>query len=505
MNTRESFLCTFKPMHMMKTILLTASLLLSHAIFGQNKNVGINTNTPDPTAVLHLESTDQGLLVPRLTTTQRDAIAAPATGLIIYNTDFNQEEIFNGTCWIPSYLKTCDDCAVEINFQQALYNIDRMSTMSITAPIDIVQSTPGGATLPVNLTVVHTFTEETDITLSQYSVNGTATITMSIQTNVFERGGDHFVTIFANCGENIIAKTLTINVALCDLVTITTDQMNYDLSANGITGNSCVVVTIEDNVSIRSADATIPAFTTGAINPACKMGIINRGLTFGKGGDAPIQMTVNGQNGGDALVLNCDTEIRNTGMIYAGGGAGLTVGIFQPVNLGPFTICLAVGAGGGGGMPDGLGGGDTQGICNIILGLWESGNDAESLYDDDEGAPVSKGIVQPFSLGPIQGAFAVKANGGGGGDFGEPGTTITNPVDFTGTYLEICINIPFIGTICAPVPGLSGALNSISNAIYNALLNVSPGQAGFAIRRSGLVNIEDGNYQTVSIRGQIGL
>jgi hypothetical protein len=492
-------------MRMMKTILFATSLLLASTSFGQNKNVGINTNTPDPSAVLHLESNDQGLLVPRLTTLERDAIAAPAIGLIIYHTDELQEELWNGTCWVPTYLKTCDDCEVDIAFAQATYNIDRMSTMSISAPITITQSTPGGVVLPVELTVVHTFTEETDVTLSQYSVTGTTTLNIDILTNVFERGGDHYVTIFANCGDRIVAKTLVINVAMCDLVNITTDQTNYDLSANGITGNSCVVVTIEENVSIRSNDATIPAFTTGAINPACKMGIIHRGLAFGRGGDAPIQMTVNGQNGGDAMVLGCDTEVRNTGMIYAGGGAGLTVGIFQPVNFGPFTVCLAVGAGGGGGMPDGLGGGDTQGICNIILGLWESGNDAESLYDDDEGAAVSKGISQPFAFGPIQGVFAVKANGGAGGDFGEPGGTIANPVDFSGTSLEICINIPFIGTICAPIPGLSGALNGISNAIYNALLNVSPGQPGFAIKRTGVVNIEDGDYQTVSIRGQIGL
>lgn len=491
---------------LMKTILFAAVILIaSTTSFGQNKNVGINTNTPDPSAVLHLESDNQGLLVPRLTTLERDAIAAPALGLIIYHTDELQEEIWNGTCWVPTYLENCDDCEVDITFQQATYNIDRMTTMSISAPVTITQSTPGGTVLPVELTVVHTFTEETDVMLSQYSVTGTSTINIDILTNVFERGGDHYVTIFANCGERIVAKTMTINVAMCDLVNITTDQTNYDLSANGITGSSCVVVTIEENVSIRSADATQPAFTTGTINPACKIGIIHRGLVFGRGGDAPIQMTVNGQDGGDAMVLGCDTEIRNTGMIYAGGGAGLTVGLFQPVNLGPFTVCLAVGAGGSGGMPDGLGGGDTQGICNVILGLWESGNDAESLYDDDEGAAVSKGISQPFSLGPIQGVFAVKANGGAGGDFGEPGGTIANPVDFTGTSLEICITLPFIGTICAPIPGLSGILNNISNSIYNALLNVAPGQAGYAIRRAGSVNIEDGDYQTVSVRGQIGI
>ena len=195
-------------MRMMKTILFATSLLLASTAFGQNKNVGINTNTPDPSAVLHLESNDQGLLVPRLTTLERDAIAAPATGLIIYNIDLLEEELWNGTCWVPSYLKTCDDCEVDIAFQQATYNIDRMSTMSISAPVTITQSTPGGTILPVELTVVHTFTEETDVTLSQYSVTGTTTLNIDILTNVFERGGDHYVTIFcelwrANRGKNL--------------------------------------------------------------------------------------------------------------------------------------------------------------------------------------------------------------------------------------------------------------------------------------------------------------
>ena len=215
----------------MKTILISAGILLATTSFAQNKNVGINTNTPDPSAVLHLESNNQGLLVPRLTTLERDAIANPAVGLIIYHTDELQEEIWNGTCWVPTYLDDCDDCEVDIAFQQATYNIDRMTTMSISAPVTITQSTPGGTILPVDLTVVHTFTEETDVTLSQYSVTGTTTINVDIQTNVFERGGDHFVTIFANCGDRIVAKTLTINVAMCDLVYNTTDQVNYDLSA----------------------------------------------------------------------------------------------------------------------------------------------------------------------------------------------------------------------------------------------------------------------------------
>ena len=53
-------------------------------ISAQN-NVGIGTANPDPSAILDLEDTQKGLLLPQLTTTQRLAIAAPANGLMVYD------------------------------------------------------------------------------------------------------------------------------------------------------------------------------------------------------------------------------------------------------------------------------------------------------------------------------------------------------------------------------------------------------------------------------------
>ena len=49
-------------------------------------NVGIGTTTPGFGAKLDISSTDRGLLIPRLTTTQRNAITTPATGLLVWNT-----------------------------------------------------------------------------------------------------------------------------------------------------------------------------------------------------------------------------------------------------------------------------------------------------------------------------------------------------------------------------------------------------------------------------------
>jgi len=58
-------------------------------IFDNGTSVGINTNLPDASASLDIESTTQGLLIPRMTTAERLAIGSPAPSLIVYDTDLN--------------------------------------------------------------------------------------------------------------------------------------------------------------------------------------------------------------------------------------------------------------------------------------------------------------------------------------------------------------------------------------------------------------------------------
>ena len=53
----------------------------------QAQNVGVNTTTPDASAMLDVVSTTSGMLVPRMTMAQRDAITLPATSLLIYQSD----------------------------------------------------------------------------------------------------------------------------------------------------------------------------------------------------------------------------------------------------------------------------------------------------------------------------------------------------------------------------------------------------------------------------------
>ena len=57
------------------------------------------TLAADSSAVLQADSTTQGFLPPRMTTTQRDAIATPATGLKVYNTTTNTTDTYDGATW----------------------------------------------------------------------------------------------------------------------------------------------------------------------------------------------------------------------------------------------------------------------------------------------------------------------------------------------------------------------------------------------------------------------
>jgi hypothetical protein len=60
----------------------------------------IGGTTNNASAKLQIDSTTQGFLPPRMTTAQKNAIATPAAGLMVYDTDLNQMSYYNGTTWV---------------------------------------------------------------------------------------------------------------------------------------------------------------------------------------------------------------------------------------------------------------------------------------------------------------------------------------------------------------------------------------------------------------------
>jgi len=76
-----------------------AALLFSVCLAGFAQ-IGIGTTTPDASSALEISATDKGLLTPRMTTAQRTAIASPAIGLLVYDTDTKSLWSYDGTNWI---------------------------------------------------------------------------------------------------------------------------------------------------------------------------------------------------------------------------------------------------------------------------------------------------------------------------------------------------------------------------------------------------------------------
>ena len=71
-------------------------------IYNNGGNVGIKTSTPNASAALEINSTNSGLLPPRMTAAQRDSIANPVAGLIVYCTNCGitgDMQYYDGSAW----------------------------------------------------------------------------------------------------------------------------------------------------------------------------------------------------------------------------------------------------------------------------------------------------------------------------------------------------------------------------------------------------------------------
>ena len=70
--------------------LLSILFLLFFSLATTYSQVGIGTTSPDISSILDIESDAKGILIPRMTTAERNLIADPANGLLLYNTDSDE-------------------------------------------------------------------------------------------------------------------------------------------------------------------------------------------------------------------------------------------------------------------------------------------------------------------------------------------------------------------------------------------------------------------------------
>ncbi len=122
----------------MKFVIFASSLLIvSSMAFAQGVAINESGAAPDPSAMLDVQSTEKGVLVPRMSQAQRDAISSPATGLLIYQTDNEPGFYFNaGTPGSPFWQGIADSDGL---WQQSGNNVYR-----INGNIGIGEMNPAG-------------------------------------------------------------------------------------------------------------------------------------------------------------------------------------------------------------------------------------------------------------------------------------------------------------------------------------------------------------------------
>ena len=84
---------------MKQDLYLILCILLIHS-YPSLAQLGLN-GQPHPSAALDVKATNKGFLLPRLTTVQRNSIANPAIGLLVYDLDKSTLYLFDGQNWLP--------------------------------------------------------------------------------------------------------------------------------------------------------------------------------------------------------------------------------------------------------------------------------------------------------------------------------------------------------------------------------------------------------------------
>ena len=230
--------------------------------------LGIGTTAPDASSIVDISSTSDGILIPRMTSAQRTAIATPATGLLVYQTD--------GTNGFYSYSGSWGLMAQVYSAGSGLTLTG--NSFSINAPLTVSLGGTGSTTINAGYILSGTGTSALTATENLFWDNtnsrlgiGTTSLTRALEIEGDIRFGTNGTAI-----SNIIKATVTKNVAS---IPANSSGIEYFVVSNATT-TSAVFISPQNALNagiiisyakVKNTDTVEVRFyndTGGALDPA---------------------------------------------------------------------------------------------------------------------------------------------------------------------------------------------------------------------------------------------
>lgn len=247
-------------------ILFLACVCLLGASPSTRRNFQIGFGTINSSSIFDTFSTTKGTRpFPSMDETERDNIATPATGLMIYNTDTNKTNFFNGTLWgdespeiagnsnsldnigvdnssaadaLTVSLKQADGStdpaagtgAVKVSFRDSTAADGGFIVRSVTAALSFV--IPSGATLG--------HSDGTDGFVYVYLLNSAGTVEVAVSSKIHDESSVQ-TTVAITTGsddDDLYSTTLRSNVAIRLIARLTSNQVTAGTWALVATENS---------------------------------------------------------------------------------------------------------------------------------------------------------------------------------------------------------------------------------------------------------------------------
>ncbi|REG87421.1 hypothetical protein [Winogradskyella sediminis] len=274
--------------------------------------VGIGTTEPNASSLLDLQSNSQGLLAPRMTTLERNAIASPAESLLVFDTDLDAFYYYNTTTstWVElannnavkrnnyKLIKSADDLASElVSGGGSSYKLDENTlyevngTITLSSPIDLNNA------YIIGLDAREDVLSATGVVFKGDTGGGIRNLTLK-GTKAFEITGPGLATSETLLVQNVIVDGMTSSVGSVSGLGMYFGNTNQFINnANGITFSEIGNLLLNTQAWLSSNNGTFETFTGN-------FGLIEKGSGFTtvNGSDVAIDVSNGTLNVGTGII-----------------------------------------------------------------------------------------------------------------------------------------------------------------------------------------------------------